>query len=72
MNDLVTTLVRFRQRGGPRLQEALEGPAGLDVIAQLHQRVETLARERPQAKVVASLAEDIDGTYEAVLNALDQ
>lgn len=72
MNDLATTLVRFRQRGGPRLQEALEGPEGLDVVAHLHRRVETLARERPQARVVASLAEDIDGTYEAVLHTLDQ
>ncbi len=49
-----------------------KAPKGLDVIAQLHQWVETLARERPQAKVVVSLADDIDGTYEAVLNALDQ
>ena len=72
MSDLATTLVRFRQRGGPRLQEALEAPEGLDVIAQLHQRVEALAQERPHAKVVASSADDIDATYEAVLDAVDQ
>lgn len=72
MSDLASTLERFRQRGGPRLHEALEAPEGLDGIAQLHQRVEALARERPHATVVASIADDIDATYEAVLHALDQ
>lgn len=72
MSDLATTLERFTQRGGPRLQEALEGPDGLDVIAELHGRVEALARRRPQSKVVASAADDIDATYEAVLKAVDQ
>lgn len=71
MSDLATTLERFTARGGPRYQEMLEGPDGLDTITELHRRVEALARERPQTKVVAPIADDIDATYEAVLNAVD-
>jgi len=71
MSDLASTRERFKQRGGPRLQEAFEAPNGLDVIVDLHQRVEALARDRPQATVVASTANDIDATYAAVLSALD-
>lgn len=71
MADLESTLERFRERGGPRFEELDPGSGGLETIAELHSRVESLVRHRPQATVVASTRGDVAATYRAVLNTLN-
>lgn len=68
--DVASTLERFERRGGPRWQETLDGPSGLNAIADLHERVEEIARLRPQATVVESLPGDPTGTYQALLRLI--
>jgi hypothetical protein len=70
MTDEASTLERFTQRGGPRLDEALAAPGGLDDIAAFRERIERLARTRPQSRLVESIPDDAAGTYEALLEAL--
>ncbi len=70
MTDLASTLERFTRRGGPRLEEALAESGGLDSIATLHQRVESMAQSRPQATVVTSTLGDVSVTYEALINVI--
>lgn len=72
MTDLASTLERFTRRGGPRLEEALTASGGLDSIATLHQRVETMAHSRPQATLVASTPGDVTATYEAMIDVIRQ
>ena len=70
MADLASTLERFTDRGGSRLDDALAGPDGLDSIARLHRRVADLLRERPSAVVVTPIWDDPEATYETVVAAL--
>jgi predicted kinase len=67
--DLDTTLKRFQERGGPRLAEALETSGGLDAVAELHARVETMRQSRPWVIAVESITGDPAATYDAVIVA---
>ena len=67
MTDVTSTLERFTQRRGPRLEDALQAPKGLGTIVELHERVADLARARERTKVVMSIPNDIAATYEALL-----
>ena len=68
--DLEATLTRFHERGGPRLAEALETPAGLSAIAELHRRVRYLQEARPWATGVESITGDPLATYDAIIRVL--
>lgn len=70
MADLESTLERFRQRGGPRLRELLQDPGGLEPIAELYARVESVVRTG-RATVVTSSPGDIAATYATVITALN-
>jgi hypothetical protein len=68
--DAASTLERLTRRGGPRLDEALAGPEGLDTIAAFRERIEVFARARPQSRFVESIPGDVAATYGALLDAL--
>jgi len=70
MADAASTLERFTSRGGPRLDEALAGPEGLEAIAAFGEQIEHMARTRPQSRFVESIPGDVAATYELLLDAL--
>lgn len=70
MSDLASTLERFTQPGGARLEETLEARRGLDPIAELYERVVLPTRDRPHATVVAVCPGDLAATYEALIAVL--
>ena len=71
MVGLDDTVARFVERGGPRLDDVLASPAGLDTVRELHARVERVLVERPGAVVVEPVWGDPDATYELVTAAIE-
>jgi hypothetical protein len=70
--DAASTLERFTRRGGPRLEEALAAPQGLDGIAAFAEQIERLARTRPRSRFVALVPDDVAATYDRLLEALEE
>ena len=68
--DVDATLERFVERGGPRLDDVMLVPAGLDAVRDLHARIEQVLAERPAAVVIEPIWGDPDATYERVLAAI--
>ena len=58
--------------GGPKLADVLVAAASLSSIAALLGRVLALIATRPATIVVASLPDDVAGTYTALLAAIDE
>ena len=77
MDDVDAAVSRFHLRGDDgrdpwhdQVREIVRAQGGDEVLTHYHRALLTLQEERPDARVVRSVAGDTEGTYRAVLGAV--